>query len=134
MRGISTISGASACLRKPVLDDCGSIVTEEPTEICFAVTDLPKYIIVCGLADKQLLLQRKWFDCGNIVVKTTPVLDATGQQICVSDVNAEILVPMPGHYLLSIKDEIDAPFPEDFMHQIMGVDFQFAKCWYEARR
>lgn len=137
MRAIATKPSLSACVTAIKRDEYGTIIEEEKrTSIDFQVTDLPVYFVVCGLEGRELFLQRKWFKCGNILTKTTPVLDADGNCITLSDTKPDAIVLMPGHYFWSVKDVeqngIDECFPEEFMFEQYGVDFQWAKCWMGA--
>jgi hypothetical protein len=134
MRAISTRSNLALCSTGPQHDECGNIIEERVTRFNVTVTDLPKFVQVCGLEDKELLAQKEWRGCGGKVVKTTAVKDFCGNEVCLSDNNSEALLFMPGDYFFTIKGSADEEFPEGFMKEILGVDFQWAKCWLEARR
>ena len=113
---------------------CGGFVeAPERTEIQFEVSDMPKLLYVCDLCGHELVIKRLLGWCDSRWTKEVPALAPCGSPICLSDESPEQLISTPGHYRVELKDCPGEPFPEEFLHDLVGISFEHAKCWYAAR-
>lgn len=105
---------------------CGN-EQDERTDLVFDTLTRPVYLYVCGLGDTELVLKRLIGFCDGKWAKEVPVLDSDRREVVLAD-QTDVCLWKPGHYRLEVNNAPGETFPEDFMYERLGVDFDFVKC------